>query len=86
MNTDEIIKEFEPLWTNKLADYVLVRNDIFTFGYIILNVHHKTMLIIENDIAAHYVLGKMLENNVRVIDDIYEVIPKDKLHKGNFMW
>ena len=73
MNEEEVTKELGKTWSEDKHDYVLVKSKDAFFGYVIMNIVYNTMLIIEENDVAEYVIQKMIEHGVRVVEDFEQV-------------
>jgi hypothetical protein len=73
MSEEEVIKELGKTWAEEKHNYVLVKSTGPFFRYTIMSIVYNTMLIIEEDDIAQYVIKRMLENGVRVVDDFEQV-------------
>jgi hypothetical protein len=70
MTTAEIKMEFGHLWTTEATEFMLVKNSQFSLGYIIMSKTGTSMLIIEDNAAAEYVLAQMLEHGCTVVTEL----------------
>jgi hypothetical protein len=66
-------EEYSWLWTDEIDHHALIRRPESTFGYDIMNTVHNTFMLVEDDDQARYVIGKMLEHGVRIVDHADEV-------------
>jgi hypothetical protein len=73
MNELEIDEEMGKMWNEEKDDYVLIRRADSSIGYSIMNTVHNSFCIIEQEDIARYVVNKMLDHKVRVVDDFENV-------------
>lgn len=73
MSEQEIIKEFGKMWGEEKNNYALVKRNDHFFGYTIMNTVYNSKSIIEENDTAKYVIKKMIENGVPVVDNFEQV-------------
>ena len=63
------ISEYEYLWDNNKAEYVLVNTE---FGYGIVNKKEQTVLSISDEEREEAIIAKMLEEGNKVYENILD--------------
>jgi hypothetical protein len=73
MEERDIIEEFGHIWIRDIDQYALVRNSDFSLGYIIVNSGDYKMLIVSDNYACRYILDRMIEAGVRIVESIDDI-------------
>ena len=78
MDTNKIEADMGHMWKQKMNDYVLLVDKNAPHGYIIVDVVHKGIVIIEDSHTAEYVIRQMIGNGVKQVNDLGELISGDR--------
>jgi hypothetical protein len=73
MDETEVNKSMGKMWGEEKNHYALVKRKDSFYSYTIMDTLYNNMILIEVDDIAQYVIKKMLENGVRVVDDFEQV-------------
>jgi hypothetical protein len=62
-------EDYRRIWTDEVADWVLRPGRKNPDRLMAFNVVRKSMMVFDNELLRSYVIAKMLEAGVRVIDN-----------------
>jgi hypothetical protein len=63
------LQEYETMWTTKLEDHLLIRQDFRgNMEYVIAHIPSKTACIIEDNDVYAAVIQKLIEAGVKIVD------------------
>ncbi|HRE68578.1 MAG TPA: hypothetical protein PLM56_12940 [Cyclobacteriaceae bacterium] len=77
MREIDLENEFGKMWGVSIGNYALIRSET-PMKYTIINTVYNSMVIIDNDEIAQYVITKMINNGVRIANNEIEVMNSNR--------